>query len=212
VADSDALQAGDSVVALGNALGQGGTPAVSAGKVTALNQSIDAQNEDGSTSTLSGLIETSARLQPGDSGGPLSNSSGEVVGMDAAASTSRGGRTASDSFAIPINTALEIAHQIQSGQGSANIHVGDRALLGIQSQDGQSTTVAGVEPGSPAEAAGLTAGDTITAIDGHAVNDVNDIIAALDSHRPGDSVTVTWQDASGQRHGASIKLIAGPPA
>jgi S1-C subfamily serine protease len=180
--------------------------------VTQLNQSIDVSNEDGSTSTLSDLIETTARLQPGDSGGPLVDTSGLVIGMNAAATTSRRGRTADDSFAIPINTALDIARQIESGRGTTRIHVGERALLGVQAGNGQSATIAQVEPDSPAANAGLAPGDTITSIDGQSINSVNDIIAALDSHHPGDSVTVTWQDGSGQRHQASVKLIAGPPA
>jgi S1-C subfamily serine protease len=212
VGDSDQVRTGQQVVALGNALGQGGAPAVADGTVTDLNQSIDVSNEDGSTSTLSGLIETSARLQPGDSGGPLVDTQGLVIGMDAAATTSRHGRTTNDSFAIPINSALDIAHQIQSGQGTTRIHVGERALLGVQAGNGQAATVAQVEPDSPAANAGLAPGDTITSIDGQSVSSVNDIIAALDSHHPGDSVTVTWQDGSGQRHQASVKLIAGPPA
>ena len=81
-----------------------------------------------------------------------------------------------------------------------------------QSSDGTSATISGVESGSPAESAGLQAGDTITAIDGNSVQTVDDIIAALDSHHAGDTVQVTWTDASGQRQGASIKLVAGPPA
>jgi S1-C subfamily serine protease len=132
--------------------------------------------------------------------------------MDVAATTSPRGRTTNDSFAIPINTALGVAHQIESGQGSARIHVGERGLLGVSAGNGGSATVGQVEPDSPAANAGLAPGDTITSIDGQSVNSVNDIIAALDSHHPGDSVTVTWQDGSGQQHQATVKLIAGPPA
>jgi S1-C subfamily serine protease len=212
VGNSDQVTIGQHVVALGNALGQGGAPSISEGNVTQLNQSIDVSDEDGSSSTLSGLIETSARLQPGDSGGPLVDTSGSVIGMDAAATTSRRGRTSNDSFAIPINTALDVAHQIQSGQGTTRIHVGERGLLGVQANDGQSATVGQVEPDSPAANAGLAAGDTITSVDGHPVSSVDDIVAALDSHHPGDSVTVTWVDTSGQQHTANVKLIAGPPA
>jgi S1-C subfamily serine protease len=212
VGNSDGVTTGQQVVALGNALGRGGAPAVAEGTVSQLNQSIDVSNEDGSTSTLSGLIETTASLQPGDSGGPLVDTSGAVIGMDVAATTSRRGRTTSDSFAIPINTALDVAHQIQAGQASTRIHVGERGLLGVQASDGNSATIAQVEPDSPAANAGLEPGDTIIAVDGQAVSSVNDIVAALDAHHPGDSVNVTWMDTSGQRHGATVKLIAGPPA
>jgi S1-C subfamily serine protease len=212
VGNSDDVTAGEHVVALGNALGQGGDPAVAQGSVTQLDQSIDVSNEDGTSSTLSGLIETTARLQPGDSGGPLVDSSGLVIGMDAAATTSQRGRTTNDSFAIPINTALDVAKQIESGQGTTRIHVGERGLLGVQSADGQSATVAAVEQDSPAADAGMTAGDTITEVDGHSISAVNDIVAALDAHHPGDSVSVTWVDGSGQQHQANVKLIAGPPA
>ena len=85
--DSSSVSVGDSVVALGNAGGVGGTPWVAAGSVTALNQSITASDESsGSSERLTGLIETNADIQAGDSGGPLVNSHGQVIAMDTAAS------------------------------------------------------------------------------------------------------------------------------
>jgi len=88
IGDSDTVAVGDSVVALGNAGGVGGTPAVAAGAVTALNQSITASDESSGTSEqLTGLIETNADIQAGDSGGPLVNSHGQIIGIDTAAST-----------------------------------------------------------------------------------------------------------------------------
>src|SRR5215472_5087811 len=85
--DSSAVQAGDKVVGLGNAGGLDGTPSVAAGSVTALNQSITASDEgSGSSEQLTGLIETNANIQAGDSGGPLANSHGQVIGVDTAAS------------------------------------------------------------------------------------------------------------------------------
>ena len=165
------------MVALGNALGKGGTPAVAEGAVTQLDQSIDVSNEDGTTSTLAGLIETTARLQPGDSGGPL---------VDAVRRRHRHGCRGDDVEAgahvqrfvrHPHNHALDVARQIENGQGSEQIHVGERGLLGVQAADGQSATIGGVEAGSPADKAGLTAGDTITSVDGAPVQSVNDIIS-----------------------------------
>ena len=118
--DSSTVQVGDSVTALGNAEGKGGTPSVATGTVTALNQSITASDELSNVSEqLTGLIETNAPIQPGDSGGSLVNSYGQVIGMDTAASSSYQAQgqssTATQAFSIPINEALSIAQQIEAG-------------------------------------------------------------------------------------------------
>src|SRR4051794_6312622 len=112
---SAAVAVGTSVVGVGNAGGTGGTPSAAAGTVTGVNQSITASDTDGSNpEQLSGLIETDAGIQPGDSGGPLLNASDTVVGMDTAASSQ-----GDDAYAIPIATALAVAHQIETGGGGA---------------------------------------------------------------------------------------------
>ena len=139
--DSSSVQTGDSVTALGNAGGKGGTPSVATGTVTALNQSITASDEGSGVNSeqLTGLIETNADIQPGDSGGALVNSYGQVVGMDTAASS--GAQVQSDSgqsapvqaYAIPIEGAETIAKQIEAGQGSSTVHIGATAFLGIES-------------------------------------------------------------------------------
>jgi S1-C subfamily serine protease len=116
--DSAAVRVGDSVTALGNALGRGGAPAEARGKVTALGQSITASDETGQNPEyLNGMIQTNTPIQPGDSGGPLVNSNGQVVGLDTAASGARReGREpgAIQGFAIPIDTALNYAHQLMA--------------------------------------------------------------------------------------------------
>src|SRR5208282_986841 len=137
--NSSTVQAGNSVTALGNAEGKGGTPSVATGSVTALNQSITASDELSSVSEqLTGLIETNAPIQPGDSGGSLVNSYGQVIGMDTAASSSdqSAGQsaTATQAFAIPINEALSIAQQIESGTTTADVHIGATAFLGLEIQ------------------------------------------------------------------------------
>jgi S1-C subfamily serine protease len=143
--DSSSVQTGDAVTALGNAGGKGGTPSVATGAVTALNQSITASDEGSGANSeqLSGLIETNADIQPGDSGGALVNSYGQVIGMNTAASTgtqfqSDSGQSAAQAYAIPIDNAETIADQIEAGQSSSTVHIGATAFLGIQS-DGSSS-------------------------------------------------------------------------
>jgi S1-C subfamily serine protease len=136
--DSSSLSQGDPVLALGNALGKGGAPQTAEGTVTALDQTITASDESGgSAETLTGVIQTDAPIQPGDSGGPLVNADGQVVGMNSAGSSDGQSQDApaTAGFAIPIDKALAIAHQIEAGQSSANVHIGDRAILGVQVQD-----------------------------------------------------------------------------
>jgi S1-C subfamily serine protease len=216
IGDSSKVQVGDSVTALGNALGRGGAPATALGTVTALNQSISASDESGTQApeNLVGMIQIDAAIKPGDSGGPLLDSGGKVIGMDTAAS---GGRQwqqtgAMEAFAIPINTALNVARQIvKSPSGSQTASGG---FLGVQVVD--STTppgalVQGTQPGSPAAATGLGSGDVITSIGGTTVDSVLALQNILKSHRSGDRVVVTWVTASGQLQHATVVLAAGAP-
>ena len=218
VGDSTSLAVGDQVVTIGNALGSSGPHAVSTGRIDALDQAITVADVTGTSQDLSGLIQLDAPLQPGDSGGPLVNSAGKVIGMDTAASAGRRRITTSTvGYAIPIAKALDVARQIQAGKSSGTVHIGDRAVLGIQvtqanSFSGQGVTVVAVSAGSPAAAASMQRGATITAIGATTISSVDDLGNALFSHTPGDSVQVTWNDTAGTSHTATVKLIAGPPA
>ena len=110
-------QPGDHVTALGNALGFGGTPTTSECHVNALGQTITASDENGANSeTLNGMIEISGVIEPGDSGGPLINTSGQVVGMDTAAAVGFQPFSSQVGYAIPIGYAMSIAHQLMAGQ------------------------------------------------------------------------------------------------
>jgi S1-C subfamily serine protease len=212
VGDSSKVAVREKVVALGNALGRGGTPAIAEGSVTAIDQTITAGDPNGPSQTLTGLIEINAPLLPGDSGGPLVNTSGQVIGMSVAAAPQTRRQNSSDAFAIPINAALDIARQIQAGTSSAKVHIGERAILGVQVQQGQGAAVAAVQPGSPADAAGLAAGDVIASVGDKTITSVSDLTSALDGHHPGDKVRIGWTDTGGQPHTATVQLIAGPPA
>ena len=148
--DSSSVQSGDAVTALGNAGGKGGTPSVATGAVTALNQSITASDEGSGANSeqLTGLIETNADIQPGDSGGALVNSYGEVIGMNTAASSgtqfqSESGQSAAQAYAIPVDNAESIAKQIEAGQGSSTVHIGATGFLGIETDGSNSGSGSG---------------------------------------------------------------------
>ena len=138
---SSGVQSGQKVVALGNALGKGGTPSVATGKVTATGRTITASDESAANAErLHGLIQTNAGIQPGDSGGPLVNTAGDVVGMNTAASSNisttafgtQSQKPATQAFAIPISHATTIADQIEAGKASSTVHIGATPFLGVQ--------------------------------------------------------------------------------
>ncbi|HWE53975.1 MAG TPA: trypsin-like peptidase domain-containing protein [Acidimicrobiales bacterium] len=141
---SSSSKVGDQVVAVGNAGGTGSlTPA--GGTVTALNQAITASDElDGTAENLTGLIETNADVQSGDSGGSLVNTSGQVIGIDTAAaqgySLQSAYGTSSQGYAIPISKALSIVNAIESGQSSTNVHIGSTAFLGVMIESAGSSS------------------------------------------------------------------------
>jgi S1-C subfamily serine protease len=132
--NSSTVATGEGVVAIGNAGGTGGTPSYAGGSVVATDQSITAGDDlTGVGEQLSGLIETNANIQPGDSGGSLVDTAGQVIGIDTAASQGFSFDTSgTQGFAIPIDAALAIAHQIESGKGTATTHVGPTAFLGVE--------------------------------------------------------------------------------
>jgi len=139
VGNSSAIRVGDTVVALGNAEGQGSITAT-AGHVTGLDQTITASDQGGSTAseTLYGMIQTSADIVSGDSGGPLAGPAG-VIGMDTAGNDA-GDQQAATGFAIPVNTALSIARQIAGGQASPVITIGYPPFMGIFIASGSSSS------------------------------------------------------------------------
>jgi S1-C subfamily serine protease len=229
ISTSATAAVGEAVVGVGNAGGAGGTPSAAGGSVTALDQSITASDVGGSNpEDLSGLIEVNSGIQPGDSGGSLVNAQGQVIGMDTAASAGSQYQVASDAYAIPIQTALSVAHKIVAGQASSVIHIGPTGFLGLGispssdtgtgpfgggSDSGSSgATVSQVLSNSAAGQAGLAAGDTIVSLDGSPVNSPADLSNLLEPKHPGDTVQLQWTDQSGQTHTTSVALGSGPPA
>jgi S1-C subfamily serine protease len=256
--NSSTVKTGAPVVALGNAEGQG-TILPAAGTITGLNQTITASDQGGTitSETLHGMLETNVGIVSGDSGGPLSNASGQVIGMDTAGqSVSMGQQASPTGFAIPINTALSVASQIASGKASSTISIGYPPFIGIyvaqgtssnpqiqaQQQEGPSgnpfggfqppacytssarlqvpsqiapvdsgTLIEGVICGSPAAQAGITGGAVVTAVNGKTVGAPSQLQGILATFRPGDTVTITWANLSGQSTTSTLHLAAGPP-
>jgi S1-C subfamily serine protease len=205
---STAAQVGQAVTAVGNAGGTGTLTAVS-GTVTALKQSITTASEGSANSErLTGLIETDADIVSGDSGGPLLNASGAVIGIDTAASS---GTSQVTGYAITIGSALRIAETILSGQDTADTTIGLPAFLGVAVAGTTSSgaVLGSVADGTPAAVAGLAPGDTITAVDGRSVA-ASGLTAALHAHSPGDTVKVTFTDRSGDSSTVPVTLTTGP--
>jgi S1-C subfamily serine protease len=214
---------GQAVAAVGNADGVGGRPTIATGRVTALRRALTVTDEAGQhPERLSGLIQVDAGLAPGDSGGPLMTRDGRVIGMDTAASFSiRLGGGGSAGFAIPIDRALSVARQIHAGTGSARVHVGPAARLGVEvvgvdallePPASAGAVVAGVVPGTPADQAGLQEGDVIVALGGRAIGSPTGLANVMQGHHPGERVALGWLDEAGRRQSAVVTLVAGPPA
>ncbi|HEU5001672.1 MAG TPA: trypsin-like peptidase domain-containing protein [Actinomycetota bacterium] len=226
--NSSSVAVGDSVLALGNALGANGPPSVAPGQVVALNQSITASDSStGSSENLAGLIRINAPLQPGDSGGPLANTLGQVIGMDTAASSRLRFSTGTGvGFAIPINRAVAIAQDILAGRVNSSNPSQLPGFLGVAVEDLGSVVatnpgyrppvaagayVAQVTPGDPAQQAGIAAGDIIVSVDGAAVTSTGSLTSILAGHHAGDAVQVGWVDDAGRPHQAAVTLVSAPP-
>ncbi len=210
----DGVNVGDPVVALGNAGGQGGTPSAVAGRVLALNQSVSATDTlTGAEENLGGLIQADAPIKPGDSGGPMVNNAGQVIGMNTAATDSykmSGGQ----GFAIPIGRAMGVAGQIRSGAASRTVHIGPTAFLGLGVVDngGSGARVQRVVTSGPAAEAGISPGDVITSVDGVPINGATGMTDVLVPHHPGDTIAVSFRTASGENRTQNVTLADGPPA
>lgn len=187
--DSAALKAGQIVIAIGNPFGLTGGPTVTAGIVSSLKRSIQAR-----TGVLE-LIQTDAAINPGNSGGPLVNTKGEVIAINTANMPYAQGI----GFAVPINTAKVILKElVEKGRvsrpwiGVASVKVTPQLArhFGLP-PSASGALIAGVEPYSPADDAGLRRGDVIEQIDGNVVDDPSQVASHVKDKRPGNRIAVT---------------------
>jgi putative serine protease PepD len=195
-ADSNAVQVGDGVVAIGSPFGLEGT--VTTGIVSALDRTISAPNNF----TISGAVQTDAAINHGNSGGPLLDADGHVIGINAQIESDSGGNDGVG-FAIPSSVVQRVAQQLISGGKVAH------AYLGVQLGDatsGAGATVGQVAGGGPAAGAGLRTGDVVTAIDGRAIGSADALVTAVDGHKPGDQVTLKVRRGGGT---SDIKVKLG---
>ena len=216
---SSIVRRGQSVTAVGNADGQGQL-VVSRGSVVAVGRKITVRDEQGDTHDLTGLIQTDAELHPGDSGGPLLDSQGRVIGIDTAATTGFSFHSGSNQgYAIPIDRALAIARQIRAGRESVTVHVGPTAFLGIAVHASgfyrggytPAVRVDNVLSGGPADRAGIERGDIITTIDGTRVSSPAGVARVVVRHHPGETITLILIDDAGNQSSARARLATGPP-
>lgn len=208
--DSSSVSVDEPVVAIGNAEGRGGPPVAVVGTVTDLDRTITAGDGAGSE-TLSGMIEISAAIQPGDSGGPVVDAHGDVIGVTTAAEIGGGrfGRTATTrGYAIPIDTAEKVVSAIRSGSNAGGVHLGPRGYLGVEVSESPSggALVEGVQPGSGADAAGIEPGSVISGVDGTRIGSPDSLRTALDHFSAGDRVQITWVDPGGDVHHSTVRL------
>ncbi|RTL62677.1 MAG: PDZ domain-containing protein [Pseudonocardiaceae bacterium] len=185
------VQVGQQVVAIGSPQGLTGT--VTTGIVSALNRTVAVQGEDGTGVVYNGL-QTDAPINQGNSGGPLVNLDGQVVGINSAIATAQGSTgSVGLGFAIPVDQAKRVAQEI------INTGHATKPVLGVQGSTGGSgngsdssgAQIAAVQDGSPAAAAGLKAGDVVTKVGDATVGDFSDLVARIGSYAPGDKVTLT---------------------
>jgi S1-C subfamily serine protease len=213
---SSAVAVGDRLVVVGYP--HDTAPASVGGRVIGLSESVDVtdnSSEQGTSNepkvTYSGMLHSTAHSLSGQSGGPVVDSAGRVVGMDQVGGDS-------DDFDIPIDRALAAAREIAAGHASPDVVIGAPADLGLVARNWTPSTgspgarVITVYSGTPAQSLGLRDGDVITAIDGSPIVSAVELRQALTRYRPGDRVSLRWTDPGGHSHTVRVTLAAGAAA
>jgi S1-C subfamily serine protease len=206
--DSNDVQVGDDVVAIGNALALSGGLSVTRGIISGLHREVPTDVG----SVLEDLLQTDAAINPGNSGGPLVDAQGRVIGINTAIANP--GTAQNVGFAIPISNARAIIDQLRNGR--------QPAFLGVRSENAAEAKAAGraiavdagayisaVEPGTPADRSGLQVGDVVVRVDDKVVDSAAQLGNVIRQYRPGDTVTVVV-DRGGTEVSVQARLSEGP--
>ena len=220
VGNSDDLELGEQVVAIGNALGYG--QSVTCGYVSALDRDLTLTDESGATINSTGLIQTDAAINPGNSGGALLNMKGELIGINEAktASTPDGSSVDNIGFAIPIDKAESSIKDLMNLPTREKVDESQASYLGIQGSSVTSdiTQLYGIPEGvavsevvenGPADAAGIQKGDVITELDGRTISNIEQLQDTLQYYAAGETVKVTverQENGSYQAEEATVTL------
>ena len=224
VGDSDELQLGDQVVAIGNALGYG--QSVTSGYVSALDRDLTLTDQNGTTINSTGLIQTDAAINEGNSGGALLNMNGELIGINEAktASSSTGTSVDNIGFAIPIDKAETSLKQLMNLTTREKVDASQASYLGIAGQDVSSevTELYGIPSGvvvsevvenGPADEAGVKKGDILIELDGRSISNMEQLQDVLEYYAAGETVDLTVQRAdNGEYQEQTLSITLGSAA
>ncbi len=224
VGDSDELQLGDQVVAIGNALGYG--QSVTSGYVSALDRDLTLTDQNGTTINSTGLIQTDAAINEGNSGGALLNMNGELIGINEAktASSSTGTSVDNIGFAIPIDKAETSLKQLMNLTTREKVDESQASYLGIEGQDvsEEATELYGIPSGvvvaevvenGPADEAGVKKGDILTELDGRSISNMEQLHEVLEYYAAGEKVDLVVQRAdNGAYQEQTLSITLGSAA
>ena len=224
VGDSDELQLGDQVVAIGNALGYG--QSVTSGYVSALDRDLTLTDQNGTTINSTGLIQTDAAINEGNSGGALLNMNGELIGINEAKTASSSTGTAVDNigFAIPIDKAETSLKQLMNLTTREKVDESQASYLGIEGQDvsEEATELYGIPSGvvvaevvenGPADEAGVKKGDILTELDGRSISNMEQLHEVLEYYAAGEKVDLVVQRAdNGAYQEQTLSITLGSAA
>ena len=200
------VRVGDQVVAIGYALALDGGPSVTTGIVSALKRTIFTES-----GALNSLIQTDAAISSGNSGGPLSNMRGEVIGINTAVARGDTNSAANNiGFAISVEETLAVLEQLRAQAAGTTRTEG---FLGVslepRTDGGVGSIIATVQPGSPAQEAGINVGDIVLAVDGEPVNGQAGLVAAIRDRNPGESIVIDLV-RDDERVSVTATLVARP--